>query len=393
MTRVAASLLLALQTVLGLRILRRLLGTARGQRIRPAAAGSVPAGSVTVLVPVLDEEARLAPCLEGLLQQGAEATEILVVDGGSRDGTVALAEDVARRDPRVRVIDARPVPPHWNGKTWGLQAGFDCSDDTIPWVLTIDADVRPRPGLVAALVAHAERHRLSALSVATLQTLSGSAEALIHPSMIATLVYRFGIPGHATSDPHRVQANGQCFLIRRGTLARAGGFAGTHPSLCEDVTLARSLARAGERVGFFETDGLVTVQMYGSLRDAWSGWTRSLPMRDRYFGPLEWLGLVEVILVQGLPLPLLATWAALWRGGRLPALVRINALLAILRWGVATGTARAYHRPPITFWLAPFFDLPIALQIWRAAFRRRHVWRGRGYDQGASGPHSRRPRA
>ncbi len=57
---------------------------------------------MTVALPVLNEEANIAACLEAVVAQTyPRVVEILVVDGGSDDATC----DVARRFPGVRVID------------------------------------------------------------------------------------------------------------------------------------------------------------------------------------------------------------------------------------------------------------------------------------------------
>lgn len=372
------ALVTALQVLLGLRVLLRLVGTARGVRIR--AVADAPAGErVSVIVPVLDEWDRLGPCLAGLADQGAEVAEILVVDGGSSDGTQRLVEAAAARDPRVRLVDARPVPAEVNGKAHNLQVGLDLGDPALPWVLTVDADVRPRPGLVRALLAHAGAERVAALSAATQQELSSAAEGLVHPALLATLVYRFGIPGNAVDRVAAVQANGQCFLVQRDALAGVGGFALGRDSVCEDVTLARSLVAAGHRVGFYETDDLVSVAMYAGWRDAWRNWTRSLPMRDRFSGLAGHVGLVEVLLVQALPLPLAALLRARplrRRLGRHPA-GAVNAILVAVRLGTLAGMGRAYRRRPWTYWLSPLADLPVAVRLIRSAARRRHSWRGR----------------
>ena len=50
-----------------------------------------------MVLPVLDEETRLIGCLEGLSEQGEAVAEVLVVDGGSRDSTPALAAGFAAR--------------------------------------------------------------------------------------------------------------------------------------------------------------------------------------------------------------------------------------------------------------------------------------------------------
>lgn len=114
-----------LQALLGLRVIARLLRTARGTRIEPAAWQPSMFDRVSIVVPVLNERDRLGPCLDGLTAQGAEVSRILVVDGGSTDGTQALAQGYAQLDPRVLLIDASPIPDGWNGKAWGLQAGLD----------------------------------------------------------------------------------------------------------------------------------------------------------------------------------------------------------------------------------------------------------------------------
>ena len=192
---------------------------------------------------------------------------------------------------------------------------------------------------------------------------------------MTTLVYRFGIPGHATRRVAEVQANGQCCLFQREPLQECGGFAAAQTSLCEDVTLARSLVDEGYAVGFYEADGLVSVAMYASWREAWRNWTRSLPLRDRYSGLTGWFGLVEIALTQALPLPLLFLMRWLAPGQRLAHLVNVGLLM--VRLGVLLGTARAYPGRPWSYWLSPLTDLPVTVQLWRNAFRRRHIWRGR----------------
>jgi dolichol-phosphate mannosyltransferase len=303
-------LLFGVQAALAVRVFARMARTIRGERINRVAVA--PAGErAVVVVPVLDEEARLDPCLAGLHLQGPELAAVFVVDGGSRDGTLDLARAWAARDARVRVVEAGPAPAGSNGKVHNLARGLIAAEE-VPearWLLTIDADVRPALGLVAALLAHARDRGLAALSAATQQRLSGAAEAVVHPSLLASLVYRFGVPGHATTDPAQVQANGQCMLLRRDVLARAGGFAPLAHAIAEDVALARRIAPLGEPVGFFETDGLVSAEMYAGPREALVNWSRSLPMVE---GQPVWrtaLGLAEVVLVQAAPLLVVALLA------------------------------------------------------------------------------------
>jgi dolichol-phosphate mannosyltransferase len=376
-------LLLIAQATLGLRVLLRLLRTARGQRIVAVDRYPEADESVSVLLPVLNERRRLGPCLDGLLAQGPELCEIVVIDGGSGDGTQNLVAAYGGRDQRVRLVDASVIPPGWNGKAWGLQVGLEQAALTTTWVLTMDADVRPKPGLVASLVAHAERAGLGVVSVATTQELAGPGSALVHPALLATLVYRFGIPGHVACRPETVQANGQCLLIRRDLLAKIGGFAAGRRSLCDDVTVARRLATIGYPSGFFEAPGLVSVRMYESGWETFVNWSRSLPLRDHLSDSRALLGLTEVGLVQALPLAVVlslrnerAGWVGRW-------LRAVNLGLVLLRLGTLAGTRRAYPQAPWTFWLSPLLDVPITVMLWRSALTRRHRWRGREVSRGA----------
>jgi dolichol-phosphate mannosyltransferase len=371
---IVPGLVLVLQAVLAIRVFARLVRTARGDRIR---LDERPRDArLAIVVPVLDERERIGGCLAALAAQSDEVREILVVDGGSQDGTQAIVAARAAADPRVRLVDASPVPQDATGKAWGLSVGLRRTSPGTEWILCLDADVRAAPGLARALVAHAERTGVTAFSVATRQRLSGAGEGLIHPSLLATLVYRFGSPGRATADPSAVQANGQCFLARRDVLLATGAVEAARTSLCEDVTIARALATHGHRVGFYETDDLATVGMYRSGREAWRNWPRSLPMRDRFFGWREALGLLEVVLVQALPLPLLVVAMVFGASSRA---IGLEAVLVACRLGMLAGMARAYVARPLTYWLSPLTDVPVAVRLMTSALRRRHRWRGWSY--------------
>lgn len=362
------------QTLLGIRVVWRLLRSMRGERIQFADT-QTEHERVSVIVPVLNEYNRLAPCLEGLITQGAEVSEILVVDGGSADGTQQLVSVYTKCDPRVRLVRADPIPAGYNGKAYGLHMGLCSVRPDTDWILTIDADVHAATSLVSALLTQAKQSKLAALSVATLQEIATLGEGLLHPSLLATLVYRFGIPGHTYHRVSEVQANGQCFLFRRNALEACGGFVSTYHSVCEDVTIARILVSSGYSVGFYEAGDLVTVRMYADWYDTWDNWTRSLPMHDQFSGINTLLGWLEVMLVQALPLPLFLLHSMTrirWNWFLL-----LNTNLFAIRIGVLFGTTRAYRRRPWSYWLSPLCDLPVALKLGRSILQRQHSWRGR----------------
>ena len=60
---------------------------------------------LAVVVPTLNEERYIVLCLNRLLSQLHEQDRIYVADGGSKDRTVPLAYSMAKRDPRIIVVD------------------------------------------------------------------------------------------------------------------------------------------------------------------------------------------------------------------------------------------------------------------------------------------------
>ncbi len=62
---------------------------------------------VTVVVPMLNEERYIGPCLESLANGDypAESMEVLVIDGGSTDRSIAIVEGWTERLPGIRVIN------------------------------------------------------------------------------------------------------------------------------------------------------------------------------------------------------------------------------------------------------------------------------------------------
>jgi succinoglycan biosynthesis protein ExoA len=62
--------------------------------------------SVSVIIPMFNEELRIEACIEGLLRQTyAGPMEILVIDGGSSDRSCEITRALSAREPHIRLID------------------------------------------------------------------------------------------------------------------------------------------------------------------------------------------------------------------------------------------------------------------------------------------------
>jgi dolichol-phosphate mannosyltransferase len=337
-------------------------GRDRRGPLRPDAAPA-PAGSVSVVVPARDEAERLPACLDGLMADG-DLHEVVVVDDESMDATAAVAEAAG-----ARVVRGRPLPPGWRGKTWALEQGLEAAAGD--WVLFLDADTRPRPGLARALVALAEREAVDVLSGGPRFQCDGALEQALHAGMLATLPYRFGpadVPGRQPS-PGRALLNGQCVLVRRRAFAAAGGWGRVRGHLTEDVALAGALRREGARIAFADAGELLSVRMYGSAAETWAGWPRSLMAADA-LGPPRVAGDLAVLwLCVGLPALRLLT-------GRTTPLDRA---LLVLRLALHAALRGSYARRGAGFWLAPLTDPAVCARLTWSVLRPARSWRGRDY--------------
>lgn len=59
--------------------------------------------TISVIVPIYNAEQYLAKCIESLLQQAHSALQIILVNDGSTDGSLAIAEQYAKLDNRIEL--------------------------------------------------------------------------------------------------------------------------------------------------------------------------------------------------------------------------------------------------------------------------------------------------
>jgi rSAM/selenodomain-associated transferase 2 len=175
--------------------------------------------AVSVIVPTLNEEAVLAPTLQRARQAGVR--EIIVVDGGSTDATVAIARQLAD------VVIS--VPP---GRAGQMNAGAQRARGTT--LLFLHADTLVPDGFATlALAACARPGAVGGRFDVTLQPTS-----LLIRLTGELMNWRSRLTCIATGD--------QAIFIRREVFNRLGGYAPI--PLMEDVDLSRRMKRAGRTV-------------------------------------------------------------------------------------------------------------------------------------------------
>lgn len=380
---------LLFQGVATLILLSRLLpGARRTPPLTPQPDKPHFANRVSAIIPTLNEAERIKPCLAGLARQGAELREVIVVDSNSQDATPSIVKAQAQIDSRFNIINDPPLPPEWVGRPWALHNGFLNISAQSEWILGVDADTIPQAGLIAGLLTIAEERKYDLISLAPQFILQYPGEWWLQPALLVTLLYRFDSAGVDAANPQRVMANGQCFFCRRSVLDALDGYSSAASSFCDDVTLARNIAAAGYKVGFLDGAKLIKVRMYEGAKETWQEWGRSLDLKDAA-DPLQvWSDWLFLLLVQGIPLPLLITALVLlnWGYGSITLLVLLglNIFLLLLRLIILVAIASSYQPSPSSrnswlFWLSPLADPLAVLRIFLSSVKTPTQWRGRVY--------------
>jgi rSAM/selenodomain-associated transferase 2 len=171
---------------------------------------------ISIIVPVLDEARAISATLESLQPLRKHGAEVIVVDGGSRDATAALAAPLADRvivSPRGRAVQ--------------MNAGArEARGDVL---LFLHADTLLPPNAAAALAGELDRTGRAWGRFDVAIAGRGALLALVAWLMNA----RSRLTGIATGD--------QAIFVRANAFAAAGGF--PEIALMEDVALSKALKR------------------------------------------------------------------------------------------------------------------------------------------------------
>ena len=185
--------------------------------------------TISVIIPTLNEEQAIEQTLAGL--PSSLATEIILVDGGSTDRTLAIADAFCTNTPNAHLVHAP------TGRARQMNEGAKSSRGEI--LLFLHADTQMP----------SEAPRIIESALANPAVVGGRFDIRFDTrsgwgSIIGTLMnWRSRTSGIATGD--------QAIFVRRHIFERLGGFADI--PLMEDIEFSRRLKRAGSTVALRQT--------------------------------------------------------------------------------------------------------------------------------------------
>ncbi len=306
-------------------------------------------GLVSVIVPGYNEELNAVRTVESVLASDYPNLEVIFVDDGSRDNTLAIVQNHFADEPRVRVL----TKPN-GGKASALNVGLDRAGGNV--LVCIDADTQLLPDAIRRLVAGFADEQV------------GAVAGNVRVGNAHNLLTRFQSIEYATSQnfDRRAYAVLNCITVvpgaigafRRSAMLAAGRF--TTDTLAEDCDLTIRILRAGYRVttanrAVAVTEAPETVRMllkqrvrwcYGIMQTVWKH--RDLLFRSQVNGHdisgLGWLALPSLVLFQ-FGFPLLTLLAEC----QLAVAILLGTWSVVLGWFVAfllvdTGVAALAYR-------------------------------------------------
>jgi succinoglycan biosynthesis protein ExoA len=281
---------------------------------------------VSVIVPCRNEASFIEPCIESILGSDYPAgrMEVIVADGMSGDGTRNLLNDLAARDPRVRILDnpERITPV-------ALNRAIAASNGEI--VVRFDAHAVMPPDYVRRCV------ELLASTGAdnaggSIRTVAQSTGRFAGP-IVAALSSRFGVGNSAfrtTSDGQGARAADTVFggCWRRGIFSRIGGF-NENLTRSQDIEFNLRIAHAG---GSIVLDPQIVCDYYAGAEmprfcahNFSNGVWAVLPFAFCAIVPVRWRHLIPLAFVTSLlvstllPLPWSIAVAAAYTAANLAA--------------------------------------------------------------------------
>lgn len=112
----------------------------------------------TVIIPVLNRVKYIGNALDRVIEGTFQDFEVVVIDNGSTDGTQAVVEEYAKRDPRVRLL-------HGKGGSISTALNEGIKAARGKYICQLDSDDEYTPDTLELMVGHMESHPKCGLAI------------------------------------------------------------------------------------------------------------------------------------------------------------------------------------------------------------------------------------
>lgn len=261
------------------------------------------APAVAIVIAVKDEEAEVEQALQSVCGLQYPNFRIIVVNDRSTDGTAAILQRMAAKDPRLTVITIDTLPDGWLGKNHALYKGYCAS--TEEWLLFTDADVKFAPLALQKAMNYVQQNNLDHLTA--LAEITSPSSLFVAVMNVFSIMLDIKLKPWTIADPKSSSSMGvgAFNLVKRTAYEKAG----THVMIAlrpdDDLKLGERIKRAGGRQDVLYGEKEISLAWYSSLPAFVNGLMKNMYSVYNYrFMPAMGTALVT-FLILALPVPLL----------------------------------------------------------------------------------------
>lgn len=217
----------------------------------PPFAANAPTGRIAFVIPTLNEARHIRRVLLSLLGSAERlAARIFVVDGGSTDGTLDLAAQMASQYPRIVLLHN---PKRLQSAAVNLVVARHGGQ--LDWILRVDAHADYPHDYAEVLLAEAARHRVDSVVVRMRAIAAGDGIIERNIAAAQNTVSGNGGSAHRGTGRGRFVEHGHHALMRVEAFRSVGGYDEGF-SHAEDVELDQRLIKAGHRIWLTGATGI-----------------------------------------------------------------------------------------------------------------------------------------
>lgn len=230
---------------------------------------SSAACGISIIVPVYNEADIIRDAMSSLVDQLAEQDELIVVDGGSSDATLAQLQGI--KDPRVRIIQSEAA-----GRAAQMNAGAALASN--PQLLFLHIDTLLPPTALAEVRSFSGEEHWGRFDVAL------DNRALPYRVISWFINWRSALTSIATGD--------QAIFVDKSLFEKIDGYA--DQPLMEDVELSKQLKQSTQAIRLrtrvvtsarkWETEGIIrTVWLMWVLRAKYARGASPSELHAKYY--------------------------------------------------------------------------------------------------------------
>jgi cellulose synthase/poly-beta-1,6-N-acetylglucosamine synthase-like glycosyltransferase len=331
--------------------------------------------SVTIVVPVRNEETHLAELLESIsaLDYPRERAEIIVVNDQSTDRTREIAESFRDKLPfALRVVDVNPAGETLVAKTRPLAQGIEQAHNE--FILMTDADCVVPAGWANGMVSHFSEGVGMVCGMTLPASTNGHAPAF-HKFERCDWYFLLGVTAGFSGRGNAQALIGNNYAVRRATYERLGGFRQMPFNKIDDISLMSAIRNEGREqiVMPAEENVLINTQPVKSFSDLVrqrQRWLKAWP-----FAALETKAALLIGFLAHATIPL---WPWLFGWVALPLLAVL--VLSDVAVVFAMRTRFRDHAGTGAVWLYPFFTCAYGIALFLNLLTgRKTPWKGRDF--------------